>query len=96
MNKVQMIDIVATQLNLSKKDAATAVETIFGIIKDCLKKDEDINVGGFGEFRVKKRAARLGINPKSQEKIQIEATRTPAFRPSKALKDLVRGKESAE
>ena len=96
MNKVQMIDIVATQLNLSKKDAATSVETIFGIIKDCLKKDEDINVGGFGEFRVKKRAARLGINPKSQEKIQIEATRTPSFRPSKALKDLVRGIEPTE
>ena len=96
MNKIQMIDIVATQLNLSKKDAATAVETVFGIIKDCLKRDEDINIGGFGEFRMKKRAARIGINPKSQEKIKIDATRTPSFRPSKALKDFVRGIESTE
>jgi DNA-binding protein HU-beta len=90
MNKLQMIDIVATQLNVSKKEAATAVETIFGIIKDCLKKDEDINVGGFGEFRVKKRAKRKGINPKTKERIEINATRTPAFRPSKALKEMVR------
>ena len=72
----------------------TAVETVFGIIKDCLKRDEDINVGGFGEFMVKKRSARIGINPKSKERIQIEATRTPAFRPSKTLKELVR--ESVE
>jgi len=85
-----MIDIVATELNISKKDASTAVETVFGIIKDSLKRDEDVNVGGFGEFRMKKRAARMGINPKSQERIKIDATRTPAFKPSKALKDLVR------
>ena len=90
MNKLQMIDIVATELNISKKDASTAVETVFGIIKDSLKRDEDVNVGGFGEFRMKKRAARMGINPKSQERIKIDATRTPAFKPSKALKDLVR------
>ncbi len=92
MNKLQMIDIVATQLNVSKKEAATAVETIFGIIKDCLKRDEDINIGGFGEFRVKKRAQRKGINPKTKERIEIDATRTPAFRPSKALKEMVREK----
>ena len=90
MNKLQLIDQVAEKLNISKKDAATAVETVFGIVKDCLKRDEEINVGGFGAFKVKKRAARMGINPKTQERIQIAETRTPAFRPSKALKDLVK------
>ncbi|HOO55388.1 MAG TPA: HU family DNA-binding protein [bacterium] len=90
MNKVQMIDEVAVKLNISKKEASIAVETIFGIVKDCLKKDEEINIGGFGAFKVKKRASRMGINPKTGERIQIDSTRIPAFRPSKALKELVR------
>jgi DNA-binding protein HU-beta len=90
MNKVQMIDMVAARLNISKKEAATAVETIFGIVKECLKKGEEINIGGFGAFMVKERAARKGINPKSQERIEIAATKVPAFRPSKALKELIK------
>ncbi len=90
MNKVDMIDMVATQMNVSKKDAATAVECIFGIIKDCLKKDEEINIGGFGAFKVKKRVEREGINPKTRQRIKISATKTPSFRPSKALKDLIK------
>jgi len=90
MNKLQMIDVVAAELNIPKKDATNAVECIFGIIKDCLKKDEEINIGGFGAFKVKKRAERMGINPKTGERIKIAGTRTPSFRPSKALKELVK------
>ncbi|HOY63217.1 MAG: DNA-binding protein HU 1 [bacterium ADurb.Bin236] len=90
MNKLQMIDLVAEKLNLSKKEATTAVETIFGIIRDCLLREEEINVGGFGAFKIKRRKARKGINPKTQERIEIDETVTPSFRPSKALKDLVR------
>ena len=90
MNKLQLIDILANKMNISKKEATIAIETIFGTITDCLKRDEEINVGGFGAFRVKVRAARIGINPKSKEKIQIAETRAPAFRPSKALKEVVK------
>jgi DNA-binding protein HU-beta len=88
VNKLQLIDVLANKMNISKKEAATAVETIFGTIVDCMKRDEEINVGGFGAFKVKTRAARMGINPKTGEKIQIEQTKAPSFRPSKALKDL--------
>jgi DNA-binding protein HU-beta len=90
VNKLQMIDVLANKMNISKKEATTAVETVFGTIIECLQKDEEINIGGFGAFRVKSRAARMGINPKTSQKIEIAATKAPAFRPSKALKDLLK------
>ena len=87
VNKLQLIDILASKMNISKKEATTAIETIFGTISDCLKKNEEVNVGGFGAFKVKIRAARRGVNPKTGEKIHIEETRIPMFRPSKPLKE---------
>lgn len=90
MNKLQLIDVLANKMNISKKEATTAVEIVFGTITECLQKNEEINIGGFGAFRVKTRASRLGINPKTGEKIEIAATKAPAFRPSKALKDLLK------
>jgi DNA-binding protein HU-beta len=90
VNKLQLIDVLANKMNISKKEAGLAVEIIFGTITDCLKQDEEINIGGFGAFKVKTRAARMGINPKTGEKIQIPETKAPAFRPSKALKDILK------
>lgn len=89
MNKLQLIDIVANKMHITKRDAAQIVEAVFGIIKNCLKEDEAINIGGFGEFKVRKRASRPGVNPQSGEKIQIAESTVPSFRPSKALKDLI-------
>ena len=90
MNKLQLIDLLAGQMNISKKEATAAVETIFGSITDHLKRGEEVNIGGFGAFKVKVRAARKGVNPKTGAKIQIAETRIPMFRPSKPLKDKLR------
>jgi DNA-binding protein HU-beta len=90
LNKLQLIDVLAKKLNISKKESAVAVETMFGEIKRVLQRGEEINIGGFGEFRVKTRAARVGINPKTGAKINIAASKLPSFRPSKALKDHIK------
>lgn len=90
MNKIKLIEELSSKLNISKREASTAVETVFGIIKDCLQNDEEVNIGGFGAFKVKHRAARKGINPKTGERIDIDASKVPGFRPSKALKDLIK------
>jgi len=87
MNKLKLIDVLANQMNISKKEATAAMETVFGTISDCLKRGEEVNIGGFGAFKVKVRSARKGVNPKTGEKIQIAETRIPMFRPSKPLKD---------
>ena len=90
MNKLQLIDVLSNKLNISKKESAAAVETLFGEVTKVLQRGEEINIGGFGAFRVKTRAPRTGINPKTGEKINIAGSRTPAFRPSKALRDAVK------
>ncbi len=90
MNKIKLIEELSEKLDISKREATTAVESVFGIIKECLKNDEDVNIGGFGAFKVKHRAPRKGINPKTGERINIGATRVPGFRPSKTLKDMIK------
>ena len=90
MNKIQLIEELSSRLNVSKREASTAVETVFGIIKENLLNGEEINIGGFGAFKIKHRAARKGINPKTGERISIKASKVPAFRPSKALKDVIK------
>ena len=87
MNKLELIDVVAKELNLTNREAKTVVEVIFGTIKDNMKNGEPVNIGGFGVFKVKKRKARKGINPKTGDRIDIAEAKAPAFRPSKTLKD---------
>lgn len=73
-----------------KKQATAAVDAIFDTITKAMSKGEEVAISGFGTFRVAKRAAREGINPRTQEKIQIAASIKPKFRAAKALKEAVK------
>lgn len=90
MNKSELIDHVAERAGLTKKVAADAVESVFSVISDALSKGEKVTLVGFGTFEVRERAAREGVNPATKEPIHIPATRVPAFKPGKALRELVR------
>ena len=89
MTKKELADQVAMKTELSKKDAATAVDAALGAITGALKKGEKVQLVGFGTFEVRMRKARIGINPQTKARIQIAASKTPAFRPGKALKGAV-------
>lgn len=89
MTKKELMDQVAKKVKLSKKDAAAAVDATLGAITEALKNDQKVQLVGFGTFEVRSRKARIGINPQTKAKIQIAASKTPAFRPGKALKAAV-------
>ena len=89
MNKGELIESVANQTNLSKADAARAVDAMIDAIEGTLKVGNTVSLVGFGTFSVKKRAARQGRNPRTGETIQIKASRVPSFKAGKALKDAV-------
>lgn len=89
MNKSELINAVADKAALSKKDAEAAVTAALDVITAALAEGEEIRLVGFGTFEVKKREARMGRNPKTKEPIPIAASRVPAFKPGKALKDAV-------
>ncbi|MGO1355634.1 MAG: HU family DNA-binding protein [Alkalibacterium gilvum] len=89
-NKAELIEKVASSADLTKKDATAAVEAVFGSIKDTLADGEKVQIIGFGNFEVRDRAARKGRNPQTGEEIQIPATKVPAFKAGKALKDAVK------
>lgn len=90
MNKTDLVNAVAEQSELSKKDAAKAVDSVFETIMDSLGKGEKVQLIGFGNFEVRDRAARKGRNPQTGEEIQIPASKVPAFKAGKALKDSVK------
>lgn len=92
MNKTELINAVAEASELSKKDATKAVDSVFDTILDALKNGEKIQLIGFGNFEVRERSARKGRNPQTGEEIEIPASKVPAFKPGKALKDAVAGK----
>lgn len=89
MTKTELIAAVAAQADLSKKDAEKAVNAVVGAVSDALVKGEKVQLVGFGTFEVRDRAAREGKNPLTGEKIQIAASKSPAFKAGKALKDAV-------
>ena len=89
VNKHDLIAAVAASTNLTKTDAANAVESILTVITKSLKKKEKVLLVGFGTFQVSKRAAGEGRNPQNGEKIKIPAANVPRFKASKALKDAI-------
>lgn len=92
MNRVGLIAAVVDQAQLTQKDAKKAVEAVFSTISNSLTKGDKVRIIGFGTFEVRDRKGREGRNPRTNEPIQIEASKTPAFKAGKQLKDLVNGK----
>ena len=90
MNKTELVDAVATQAELSKQEAKKAVEALFETISNTLAKEEKIQLIGFGTFEVRERAARTGRNPQTGEEMTIPASKAPAFKPGKELKEAVK------
>lgn len=89
MNKSDLIDAIADSTGLTKADAGRALDATTKNIAKALKKGQSVSLVGFGTFSVKKRAARLGRNPRTGETIKIKASKTPGFKAGKALKDAV-------
>lgn len=89
MNKSELIDAVADSADLSKADAARALDAAIGAVTKSLKKGDSVTLVGFGTFLVRKRAARTGRNPRTGAEIKIKASKVPAFKAGKALKDAV-------
>ena len=91
MTKAEFIDQIAEQTGLSKKDAGAAVDAMLDTITGTLKRGGDVVFTGFGKFTVQARAARMGVNPRTGEKVQIAATKVPKFSAGSQLKASVKG-----
>ena len=89
MTKAEMIVAVAEKAGMTKKDAEKAVAAVLETITETLKAEEKVQLVGFGSFETKKRAARTGLNPRTKETVEIPASKVPAFKAGKALKDAV-------
>jgi DNA-binding protein HU-beta len=89
MNKGDLVNEVS-QVLASKKDAQAAVDRLLSAITQSLSQGEDVTLVGFGTFKVTKRNARMGRNPRTGEKIQIKAAKVPKFVAGKALKEAVK------
>ena len=90
VNKSELINSVAESAGLTKKDATAAVEAVFETIQTTLGEGDRVQVIGFGTFEVRERAARKGRNPQTGKEIDIAASKVPAFKAGKALKDAVK------
>lgn len=89
MNKTELIAAIAAKAELSKKDAEKALNAAIDSITAALVEGDKVTLVGFGSFETKTREARTGRNPRTGENIEIAASRTPAFKAGKALKDKV-------
>lgn len=89
MNKTELIATVAEKTDLTKKDSERAVNALFDSIAEALEEEDKVVIVGFGTFEVRERAARMGRNPSTKEPIKIPASKAPAFRAGKNLKERV-------
>ena len=89
MTKTELVNLIATKADFSKKDAEKALTAVTSSIVDTLANGDDVRLVGFGTFEVRDRKAKEGINPKTKEKITIPAKKVPAFKAGKAFKDAV-------
>ncbi|HOQ15208.1 MAG TPA: HU family DNA-binding protein [Candidatus Paceibacterota bacterium] len=90
MTKEGLIEAIVNKIGCSKREANDILDTIIDTITQSLSRGEEVTLTGFGTFTIKKRVARMGVNPKTGEKIQIPATTVPKFRAGKSLKEAVK------
>ena len=90
MNKSELVEAIAKSADLSKASAAAALDGMTKAITKALKKGDTVTLVGFGTFSVRKRSARMGRNPRTGENIKIKASKVPAFKPGKSLKDNIK------
>jgi DNA-binding protein HU-beta len=91
VTKQDFVDAVAGRAGMSKGDAAKAVEAVLDTITDTLRRGDSVTFTGFGKFSTSARAARMGVNPRTGEKVMIQATTVPKFSAGSALKSSVKG-----
>ncbi|MBP3361938.1 MAG: HU family DNA-binding protein [Clostridia bacterium] len=89
MNKTELVAAIAEKAEISKKDAEKALSAFVSSVTDTLVSGDKVQLVGFGTFEVRTRDARSGKNPRTGEVIQIAASKVPAFKAGKALKDIV-------
>ena len=90
MNKTELVSAVSEKTEFSKKESAQIVDALFATIEEKLAEGEKVQLIGFGTFEVRDRAARKGRNPQTGAESEIPASKVPAFKPGKALKDAVK------
>lgn len=92
MTKTDLVSQIAKDAGITQKAAALAVKAVVGAVEECLKGQEGmIRIPDLGTFKISKRSARVGVNPRTGEKINIPETVVPGFSAAKALKDSVKG-----
>ena len=93
MNKTELVEVVSSKAEISKAEALKVVTATLDGIVNGLVADGKVILPGFGSFETRKRAARSGRNPRTGEVIKIKATKAPAFKPGKGMKDAVAKKK---
>ena len=89
MNKTEFVEALSSHMDTTKAEAHRIVEGVLDTIKSALSKGQRVELTGFGTFEVRNRAARMGRNPQTGAALQIKASKNPAFKPGKKLKDAV-------
>ena len=89
MNREDLVKLVSEKTGITKKAAKQAQKSVIEVLSSTLEKGESISLVGFGSFKVVERAAREGRNPSTGKKIQIPASKTVKFTPSKVLKERI-------
>ena len=89
MTKAELVEKVANQINLTKKQTEVVVNTVFSSITDSLAEGKKVELRGFGSFRIRQRNARVGRNPKSGQKVDVPSKKVPFFKAGKELRELV-------
>ncbi|QSO53441.1 HU family DNA-binding protein [Alicyclobacillus curvatus] len=90
MNKTDLVQAVAERTGITKKEVAQVVDAVFDVIQESLSQGDKVQLVGFGNFEIRERAARKGRNPQTGEEIEIAASKIPAFKAGKSLREGIR------